>query len=227
MKNKWNQFPILCTGGSYCAVYNPSTDGVGLGGGVLGHSWAEVPCHETVILPAIKVTSIHYWKWLPTLQTHLGECTVIREFVGEGRGARVEGGAAGGAVTVRCPPQLTEAANIGSDAAVCGLGVTWGRGRWIMGQRRRDGGPRLPGKIQVSKKIIIIVILVIIILTLKHRSQIELQLFCECKVKHSRETGRGLSVFYGVSSSDTCFFACFSLCKSITGISLSPNIPGG
>jgi len=46
--------------------------------------WMEVPCHETVILTAIKLTSIHYWKWLPTLQTHLGECAVIREFVGEG-----------------------------------------------------------------------------------------------------------------------------------------------
>lgn len=39
---------------------------------------------ETEILSAIKLTSIHYWKWLPTLQTHLGECAVIREFVGEG-----------------------------------------------------------------------------------------------------------------------------------------------
>lgn len=37
-----------------------------------------------VILAAIKLTSIHYWKWLPTLQTHLGECAVIRDFVGEG-----------------------------------------------------------------------------------------------------------------------------------------------
>lgn len=49
-----------------------------------GCGWMEVPCHETVILTAIKLTSIHYWKWLPTLQTHLGECAVIREFVGEG-----------------------------------------------------------------------------------------------------------------------------------------------
>lgn len=49
-----------------------------------GCGWMEVPCHETVILTAIKLTSIHYWKWLPTLQTHLGECAVIKEFVGEG-----------------------------------------------------------------------------------------------------------------------------------------------
>lgn len=49
-----------------------------------GCGWMEVPCHETVILSAIKLTSIHYWKWLPTLQTHLGECAVIREFVDEG-----------------------------------------------------------------------------------------------------------------------------------------------
>lgn len=49
-----------------------------------GCCWMEAPCHETVILTTIKLTSIHYWKWLPTLQTHLGECAVIREFVGEG-----------------------------------------------------------------------------------------------------------------------------------------------
>lgn len=36
----------------------------------------------------------------------------------------MEAGGTGGAVTVRCPPQLTETANIESDAAVCGLGVT-------------------------------------------------------------------------------------------------------
>lgn len=60
----------------------------------LGHSYPFSPPEgdvvlctnlaETEIRTAIKLTSIHYWKWLPTLQTHLGECAVIREFVGEG-----------------------------------------------------------------------------------------------------------------------------------------------
>lgn len=124
-----NSSPDSSTGGGYCAAYNPFprrwSRACWGGRGVLRRSWAEVPCHETVILPAIKVTSIHYWKWLPTLQTHLGECAVIREFVGDGRGtAKVEGRWVWG-VTVSCPPQLPEMANIESAAAVCGLGVLW------------------------------------------------------------------------------------------------------
>lgn len=90
--------PILPLEGAIAPSIIPSrTAAAGLAGVGGGRSWAEVPCHETVILPAIKVTSIHYWKWLPTLQTHLGECAVIREFVGEGWGTvEVEGRGWGG-----------------------------------------------------------------------------------------------------------------------------------
>lgn len=116
------------------------------GGRVLGRSSAEVSCHETVILPAIKVTSIHYWKWLPTLQTHLGECGVIREFVGERwwRWWRGDGG-----VTVSCPPVTRD----GKYRELCCRLWPWcvaNWGRWIMGEGLGAvGGFRLPAKMQV------------------------------------------------------------------------------
>lgn len=43
--------------------------------------------------------------------------------MGDGGGGGEGGEGAGGRVTVSCPPQLPEMANIESAAAVCGLGV--------------------------------------------------------------------------------------------------------
>lgn len=60
---------------------------------------------------------------MPTLQTHLGECAVIREFVGEGGPeSAVHRGEADG--------------NIESDVSVCGLDA---RRSWADGWQRQTG----------------------------------------------------------------------------------------